>query len=256
MNKLINHTSAYFLLVILSFAIYPQSSIANVLTSISIPTSQQQLEFAQPVTLETVLGNLYRSNKIDEHHSFSLGFQLFASQKEQESIEFQVSVLEKLQYIAASNNKLSVSAELLLQQIKRWDVGFRVFTSLDWDLIRISSEHNPTLLGSYELLLPKRHERATFEGLVAIPQSISLQSAQSLQAYTKHINILSSANPSYAWVIYPDGHVKHAGYAAWNETPINLTPNSVVFFGFNSDEPSIQQLEKDIVKLITMRKAL
>ncbi|WP_083628785.1 capsule biosynthesis GfcC family protein [Vibrio panuliri] len=246
----------YALLIILALTFTSRKSEANNSTTVAIPATQQQFTFSKPLPLEAFLSALHQSKSFAKLHTFPFSYQLFDTNRELEAVEFQTTVLEKLQFLAQSNHTLKTSAELLLQQVKRWDVGYRIFTPLDWDVVRIDSGSNLTLSGNYELLTPLRKERVIFEGLLVSPQSIALKSTNSLSAYTSQIRSLSSANPSYAWVIYPDGTTRKVGYALWNETPVNLTPNSVVFFGFNSEEPSLVQLEKDIVKLITMRKAL
>lgn len=249
MNYFIKHIALALCLLV------APDALATPLTTITIPSQQYQLNYDHSVRVVTLLTAVNTTPGLISTHPFPLGFQLFDTNREPEAQELKQKVLEQLQSLAASEDKLSVSAQLLINQIKRWDIGYRLFTSLDWDQVRIEAKHNPLLRGNYELILTQRYDHVFFEGLVFKPQSLALSRAKSLVDYTQKLPLLSSAHLSYAWVIYPDGHVQRVGYALWNEQLINLTPNSVVFFGFDSDEPRFTNLEQDIVKLITMRKA-
>ena len=111
------------------------------------------------------------------------------------------------------------------------------------------------LQGNLEFISPKRSQVVSFEGLLFSPQKVLFDASLPLSEYFRKLSLLSSANPSYAWIIYPNGHYIRAGYAYWNDQKTQLTPGSAVFIGFNSEDSEIQMLEKRIVQLMTMRRS-
>ncbi|UUM30041.1 capsule biosynthesis GfcC family protein [Vibrio japonicus] len=236
-------------------AVSSVSAYANELV-VEIPSDGITLQYPQSVRLEQVLSDAIQHSKSSDLLSFPLNKQLFDITKENEANQLKTSVLEELSDLSQKKKKLRTSIELVINQIKRWDVGYRVQVSLDYDLIRLALEKNPRLSGKFELLLPSREEAFTVEGLVFSPQKIKLNQASSASEYLSQVNKLSSAHKSEAWIIYSDGHFIRSGYAYWNKEPTQLTPGSVVFFGFDSDDKDIRELEHKIVKLISMRKGL
>ena len=51
-------------------------------------------------------------------------------------------------------------------------------------------------------------------------------------SYLDEQHLLSGADKSYAWVVYPDGQTQKAPVAYWNKRHIEPMPGSVIFVGF------------------------
>jgi hypothetical protein len=221
---------------------------------VNLPSTDIALEYAQPQRLDQVFTDVIAQKPSPSPVNFPIANQLFNLEKQEQTEQFKQQVLKKLAALASGSGKQKESIGILIKQIKEWPVGYRESITLDFDEIRLQAKANPMLSGEYEFIIPGRSNTVSFEGLLFSPQQVEFQSDQSLNDYLRKLNLLSSAHPSYAWVIYPDGHYIKAGYAYWNNDNTQLTPGSVVFLGYNSDASEIQNIETDIVKLIRMRK--
>ncbi|RJX67161.1 hypothetical protein DZ860_19285 [Vibrio sinensis] len=222
---------------------------------VELPIQNQTFVYKQNIRLDQLISTVWTNSPSNAPLILPLGFQLFDKNKNAEALELKQKVIERLQYVQKSDDTLAQSAQLLQQQIQHWDVGYRLNISLDYDLVRLFTKNNPVMDGDFELITPIRKESVFIEGLLFKPHSAPLSSTKPLHDYLSDAYLLSSAHQSYVWVIYPDGKYKRVGYAAWNEESINLTPNTSIFIGMDSDTPAWSELEEDIVKLITMRKA-
>lgn len=224
--------------------------------SLTIPSEQITLNYDAPARLEQVMTDVVHHTKSRSPILYPIAIQLFDLERESDAQTLKQRVMKELGQIANADTSLKSSVGILIEQIKRWDVGYRENLTLDIDRIRLQPKANPMIVGRYELLLPKRSKVVTFGGLLFSPQQVSLQAEQKLSDYLKQVNMLSSAHPSYAWVVYPDGHYKRVGYSYWNDESTSLTPGSYVFLGFNSESEHLLRIEEQIVKLVTMRKSL
>lgn len=224
--------------------------------TVELPSEQIVLDYPQPVRLDQLLRDVIKESKVSSPLIFPLGNQLFNLDHHNEAQQLKQQVISQLQRMAAQDANLRVSTEILIEQINSWDIGYRELINLDYDQVRIAPEDNPLLSGSYELILPNRENTVHIEGLLFDSRTVSFSASDSLSAYIIPSSILSSANPSYAWVIYPDGQHKRVGYTYWNDEGTRLTPDSIIFVGFSSNSEKIRNLEANIIKLISMRKGL
>lgn len=238
-----------------SLMLLSAASVANPLV-VELPGEGVALKYTQPVRLERVLADTIQHSGHSSPLIYPLANQLFDSNKEQQAQQLKSQVLTGLQKFANANSDWTASVQLLIEQIKRWDIGYREFTTLDYDDVRLKAAANPLLSGKFELIIPQRSANISIEGLLFRPQSVPFNPAYNLSDYLADITPLSSADNSAAWVIYPNGETVHSGYEYWNNERRHLAPGSVIFLGFGSDDPQLIDLEKDIVKLISMRKGL
>lgn len=211
------------------------------------------LQYEDAQRLEAVLSDAIAHSQTLSPVTYPLANQLFNRDKQATAQQLKSDVLQQLEQRKQHTGD-EASMDILIEQVKRWTVGYREPLSLDIDKVRIQAEHNPLLTGAYELITPQREEHIQVEGLLFRPQTLAFTSANTLSEALAQTDLLSSANNSYAWVIYPDGHYIKAGYAYWNNENTHLTPGTIVFVGFNSDDNELQRLEENIVKLISMRK--
>lgn len=221
--------------------------------SVTLPSKKTALNYAHPMRLDQVYTDVINNSHAISPTEYPIANQLFNLDKSHQSEQLKQQVVEQLE-VQFGDGKNRTSAQLLINQIESWEIGYREHVDLDFDLIRTQAGANPMLSGHYEFITVKRSPQIQIEGLVFQPQTLEFKSDMSLSAYINQAKTLSSAHSSYAWVIYPDGHAVRAGYALWNNQDIQLTPNSVIFLGFNSDAEASLALEEKIVKLIAMRK--
>lgn len=223
--------------------------------SISLPSEGKVLTYPTPVRLEQVLNDTVLHSNVAPLQGFSLNNQLFNLDKEASAVDSRNEVLTELNQFK-NKNEFQASIDILIEQIKRWDIGYREQVSLDFDEVRISPQLNPQLSGNYELLVINRSETISLEGLFFSPQQMAFDESKTASDYIKQALTLSSANESFVWIIYPDGHYVQTGYSYWNDEKTHLTPGTVLFLGFNTKDNELISLEEKIVKLIVMRKGM
>ncbi|NVJ55653.1 MAG: capsule biosynthesis GfcC family protein [Vibrionaceae bacterium] len=241
----------FFLAFLLSWL--PIYSVLAASLSVELPNEHIALKYSQPVRLHQVLSDSMIHLKSSSPASFPLANQLFNLDREPEAFSAKLSVLDDLSNLG-STKSLQVSSGILIEQIKRWDIGYREFVPLDLDVVRDQPSLNPLLDGKYELLIPQRENKVLIEGLVYSPKIVDFSSGSTVASVLSQLTTLSVANNSRAWVVYPDGNYHRVGYAYWNDEETSLAPGSVIFLGFDSENSELEALELQIVKLISMRK--
>ena len=241
------------LLITLTSTLLPIFAASADTLKVELPIQGAILQYEEAERLETVLSDAIAHSQTLSPASYPLANQLFNRNKQSAAQQLKSNVLEQLEQRKHHRDN-DASLDILIEQIKRWAVGYRESLSLDIDKVRIQADHNPLLAGEYELITPQRIEQIQIEGLLFRPQTVAFASSPTLSEALEQTDMLSTASSSYAWVIYPDGHYIKAGYAYWNNENTHLTPGTVVFVGFNSDDSELKRLEENIVKLISMRK--
>ena len=255
MNRLLNKCVKSILgRVLLGCLLIPAPVYATEL-SISLPGDQLALEYPHPVRIEQVFTDVIALQGATQPTVYPLANQLFNLDKQSQVNQEKQRVVKHLQALADRQVISAEAAGVLKQQIQSWAVAYREKIDLDFDQIRTDAADNPMLQGNYELITPKRTRTLSFEGALYTPQDVEFDESLSLSGYLSRLNLLKKAHPSYVWVIYPDGNFVRSGYAYWNSQNTSLTPGSVIFIGFNSSNKEVQQLEQQIVQLITMRRS-
>ncbi len=241
----------FFLAFLLSW--FPTYSVLASSLFVELPSEHIALKYSQSVRLHQVLSDSMVHLKSRFPMSYPLANQLFNLDREPEAFSAKLSALDSLSNLD-STKSLQVASGILIEQIKRWDVGYREFVPLDLDVVRDQPSFNPLLTGNYELLIPQRENKVLIEGLVYSPKIVNFSSRSTVASVLNQLTPLSVANSSHAWVIYPDGNYSRVGYAYWNDEETSLAPGSVIFLGFDSESSELEALELQIVKLISMRK--
>lgn len=130
----------------------------------------------------------------------------------------------------SGTNAAAINA--LREQMRGIKVTGRQFVSLDPDEVRIGEGKNPPLEGKYTLWVGDEPSTITLIGLIDRPGKVAFSPGRDVASYLKGIDLLSGAERSYAWVIYPDGRTLKAPVAYWNKRHIEPMPGSIVFVGF------------------------
>ena len=76
-----------------------------------------------------------------------------------------------------------------------------------------------------------------------------------MAGYLDDMSLLSGAERSYAWLIYPDGRTENVPVAYWNRRHVEPMPGSVIVVGFAESIWSSQyeELNADILYSLTHR---
>ncbi|ELE9015283.1 capsule biosynthesis GfcC family protein [Enterobacter cloacae] len=120
----------------------------------------------------------------------------------------------------------------LRQQLLALKVTGRQKVNLDPDEVRVTEKGNPALEGDYTLWLPAQPTTITVMGLISSPGKKPFTPGRDVASYLDEQSLLSGADNSYAWVIYPDGNTQKAPVAYWNKRHIEPMPGSIIFVGF------------------------
>ncbi|EMN5768111.1 capsule biosynthesis GfcC family protein [Enterobacter hormaechei] len=120
----------------------------------------------------------------------------------------------------------------LRQQLQAVKVTGRQKVNLDPDEVRVAENGNPSLEGDYTLWLPAQPSTVTVMGLLSSPGKKPFTPGRDVASYLDEQSLLSGADKSYAWVVYPDGHTQKAPVVYWNKRHIEPMPGSIIFVGF------------------------
>ncbi|EAS44622.1 polysaccharide synthesis [Photobacterium profundum] len=141
----------------------------------------------------------------------------------------------------------------LSQQLAQLMTGERIFTSLDYDNVRLNKQSNTLITQNLTLILPPRPERILVLGALEKPVWTKWQTRLDAEAYLKQSKPLSNANKSDAWVIQPDGTVEQHPTAYWNRDHHDIAPGAIVYLGFSSLPDGFETLNEDIINLLRNR---
>ncbi|AID26629.1 capsule biosynthesis GfcC D2 domain-containing protein [Salmonella bongori] len=143
----------------------------------------------------------------------------------------------------------------LRQQIQALKVTGRQFVRLDPDVVRVSERGNPPMQGHYSLWVGPQPTQISLFGLISQPGNRSFVPGRSVASYLEGQRLLSGADRSYAWVIYPDGRTQKAPVAYWNKRHVEPMPGSIIFVGFADSlwSRSPETMNTDILHTLTQR---
>ncbi|MES0333131.1 capsule biosynthesis GfcC family protein [Citrobacter sedlakii] len=143
----------------------------------------------------------------------------------------------------------------LRQQIQALKITGRQHITLDPDVARVSERGNPPLQGNYTLWVGAQPTEVTLFGLLSRPGKQPFMPGRDVTHYLDGQNLLSGADRSYAWVVYPDGRSQKVPVAYWNKRHVEPMPGSIIFVGLDdsvwSSEPDA--LNADILHTLTQR---
>ncbi|WP_312952086.1 capsule biosynthesis GfcC D2 domain-containing protein [Superficieibacter sp.] len=143
----------------------------------------------------------------------------------------------------------------LRQQLQNLSVTGRQLINLDPDRVRVSSSGNPPLQGEYSLWAGPRPSTVTVMGLVSQPGKKAFTPGRDVASYLEGNSLLSGADRSYAWVIYPDGRAQKVPVAYWNHRHVEPMPGSTIFVGLDGSlwRRTPDELNADVVHSLTQR---
>ncbi|QMI06828.1 capsule biosynthesis GfcC family protein [Citrobacter sp. RHB25-C09] len=168
----------------------------------------------------------------------------------------QQALLGRLAALSAQESGDAAAAiNALRQQIQALKITGRQRVNLDPDVVRVSERGNPPLQGNYTLWVGAQPTEVTIFGLISRPGKQPFMPGRDVVSYLDGQNLLSGADRSYAWVVYPDGRTQKVPVAYWNKRHVEPMPGSIIFVGFDdslwSSEPDA--LNADILHTLTQR---
>ncbi|HAL7943434.1 TPA: hypothetical protein H7H12_003825, partial [Escherichia coli] len=143
----------------------------------------------------------------------------------------------------------------LRQQIQALKVTGRQKINLDPDIVRVAERGNPPLQGNYTLWVGPPPSTVMLFGLISRPGKQPFTPGRDVASYLSDQSLLSGADRSYAWVVYPDGRTQKAPVAYWNKRHVEPMPGSIIYVGLAdsvwSETPDA--LNADILQTLTQR---
>lgn len=167
------------------------------------------------------------------------------------------ALLAQLAALASEEGGSTAGAiNALRNQLQAMPVTGRLRVPLDPDTVRVHAENNPPLQGNYTLWLRHEPSTITLVGLIDKPGTRAFTPGRDVASYLDDINLLSGADRSYAWVIYPDGRTQKAPVAYWNKRHIEPMPGSLLFVGFADSlwTNKYEALNADMLRSLSQRR--
>lgn len=149
----------------------------------------------------------------------------------------------------------SDTINMVLHQLMAVRVTGRQFVNLDLDWLNIHPEANYVLEGDYSLYLRKRDKTVTLMGAINGAGTLRWEPQRTVSTYLKGHNRLPGADLNQVMLIDPDGKVRVAPTAYWNEHYMEAEPGSVIWVGFSSDSlpDKDPELGRDIISVLRHR---
>lgn len=143
----------------------------------------------------------------------------------------------------------------LRRQLETLKVVGRQLVPLDPDVVRIRPRTNVPLQGEYSLWVGPQPSTVTVVGLISGPGKKIFTPGRDVADYLDDMDLLSGAERSYAWVIYPDGRTQKVPVAYWNKRHVEPMPGSIIFVGFGDSlwTRKWETLNADILHSLTHR---
>ena len=143
----------------------------------------------------------------------------------------------------------------LRRQLEPMKIVGRQLVPLDPDVVRIRPRTNVPLQGEYSLWVGPQPSTVTVVGLISQPGKKIFTPGRDVADYLDDMDLLSGAERSYAWVVYPDGRTQKVPVAYWNKRHVEPMPGSVIFVGFGDSlwTNKWEALNADILHSLTHR---
>ncbi|MGF1703704.1 capsule biosynthesis GfcC family protein [Photobacterium makurazakiensis] len=218
---------------------------------------QLQLSYPSSVRLEQILADSLANLALisvdattDQQPVYSTGAGLFTQfpHPEKSNVLYQ---LEQLSLQADEDDKVVYQA--LYQALSEQPIGLRIFTPLDYDMVRIERAANPLITQDISLVLPRRPSTVLVLGAVSKPDVVAWQPRKTAEYYLGHVGSSRLANNSVATVIQPDGQLETHTIAYWNKNHRDIAPGATVYLGFSSLPSGYRSLNDEIINLLRNR---
>ncbi len=128
--------------------------------------------------------------------------------------------------------ELADSFRLLASTLKSLPVASRIKTVLDPDWVRLRSEYNRPLAGSYVLYLPDYSEHVDVIGLAG-NQPLKVKDGSNVRDYLAALTYQAGADRDHIYLIAPDGFWQKVPVAVWNYVEKEAAAGSIIYVGID-----------------------
>jgi len=233
-----------------SLPLFTFFAFANALT-INLTEYSVNLSYPQAYRLHQVISDT--NSLVVKNQSpapYWLGAQLIQPNLN-EDIEIEKSkILEKLQYLAKYHPEFTLKADSIRTVIDTNHFNHRYFISLDNDKIRLESQLNPLLKGTYKLITPPRPRQVFVIGTLQAITSVTHQNGAIPLAYLDAVSLPSGSDITHVFIIQPDGHVISYSNPTWQNNKSYLAPGAIILSGFQSLPDEYALLNRQIAELL------
>jgi hypothetical protein len=169
-------------------------------------------------------------------HTSLLTNSLRQAQFETEKVDLmaKLNTLEN-RWLQQGNTALVQSIRQLKHELFQINVAGRIPAKLDPDLIRLRTEHNRPLVGSYTLYIGSQTDTFNLVGLINGKSVVKLQSGWSVEDYISDVDHQAGAESSYGYLIQGNGEWQEVPLAYWNKKHTEPSAGSSLFIGFKSE---------------------
>ncbi|GEM78962.1 hypothetical protein VSU01S_12070 [Vibrio superstes NBRC 103154] len=231
--------------------------------TVELPNQETALYYSRAVRLSQVLIDAQRI----EPNRFALANHLALLDKKSEMTTEKKEVFNQLEQRASkpNNESLNQSSQAILEQLKTFTYLRRLPYRLDADWARSQISTDPVLAFQNEntelrfrLLQSTRPTQIRLMGAIDKPSLVPFEAHWQLSDYldNHHINLLSGAQKSLAFVIQPDGEMIQLPYGWWNGKEVYFAPGATIFIGLRSLAWENEELNLQIVELLTHKVGL
>ncbi|KHT61656.1 hypothetical protein RJ45_21890 [Photobacterium gaetbulicola] len=222
-------------------------------------TEHLQLNYTQPVRLEQVLTDTIANIRLlpttkekSNQPIYWTGAGLYKGFPHPNKPNI-IRQLEKASELVGPSEQKTF--QQLATQLDKLKIGDRLFTPLDYDLVRINRTSNPIisaqqLPGPMSLVLPSRPDSVWVLGAVQHNSEQPWVTRTSANQYLEQVGTASYSNNSIATIIQPDGAVEQHPIAYWNKDHKDIAPGAIVYLGFNNLPTGYQSLNDEIINLL------
>jgi hypothetical protein len=241
----------FFLGALLILTIENSALASSLAVTVNLPNLNIDLNYHQPIRLSKLLSDT--QNIIQEKSGdtpFWLMAQLLQNDKNNQINELKNKILAKLKMLSLDHPRSKVKAELLFTFINQNDFNYRYFITLDNDLVRIQTKHNPLLKGQLTLLTPSRVNGIRVIGISHPENPTALIEQNAIDDYLNAYSLPPNSNTELLYIIQPDGVVIKNKNAYWNKKLAFFAPGASLFIGFKSLPNEYEGLNDEIADLI------
>ena len=165
-------------------------------------------------------------------------------------------ILNVLKAEKANQESNNSSYENIINQIGSWELADRIKVEIDFELARISAQHNPRLeSGEYQLILSERPSNLYIFGAIEKPINTHYIDNTCVKDILSSLKFMHLADLSFIYIISPRGKVGKYGIANWNNECVLPMPGSTIYIPLQERLFSNQEkiINRKIVELATNR---
>lgn len=150
--------------------------------------------------------------------------------KSNSTASIRTAAVAELAQFAHSDKTNKIDYQILIDQIKSWQLATRVVSEIDYEIARIRLDKNPLFEdGKYLISLSTRPKYIHVNGATTKQINLSYEENSCIEHYLNQITVLDVASDDYVYVIQPNGNIRTVGIAYWNKQCTMIMPGSQIY---------------------------